>query len=487
MYYSDRLNKCRMVEVTKKGIVNNVLWNAVEKYSSQGISLLVSIVMARILTPAEYGIIGIISVFIGIANIFINSGIGKALIAKKDCSIVDYSTANWINVSISICCYIILFLLSPVIADFYEMPIIAPTLRVMTLAFIFGAFAGVSRTKLSKEMKFKKISIATLATSIFSGIIGITMAHAGFGVWALVYQTVLSALFSSVWIISISGFRPNFRFSKRSFIELYSFGGKLLCSEIIWVIYNNIYPLIIGKGFNAQSVGYYTRASSYAQLVPVNFSGILENVLFPAFANIQDDMDRMVRLYRKALMISSCFVFTGNFFLMGLAHPLILNIISEKWLPCVPLLQILCLSTMFGHITSINGRLLIAKGYPGIFLKMSAVTQLLTLSIIFISFWGGIEGLAWGAATSSILGTIYCCHIFKRTIGINPIKCLKDSFKILILSGVIGLGAMISFKYWIAPTICNLLFIFCCMCLLYIGGLKFLTPQILNEIRSIRK
>lgn len=473
--------------VNRKTLFNSVFWKSVEKYSSQGISFLVSIVMARLLTPAEYGIIGIIGVFIGISDIFINSGISYALISKKECTEKDYCTANWINITISCICYLILFASAPLISSFYEMPILTPTIRVMTLCFIIGAVSGVSRTKLSKEMKFKKLSIATLATGLFSGAIGIIMAYVGYGVWALVFQTVLTSLFSSIWIIAISGFYPRLIFSKESFKALYSFGGKILGSDIIWAIYRNIYPLIIGKSLNAQSVGYFTRATAYSSLVPNNFSGILESVLFPAFASLQDDNDRLMRLYEKALTVTSFLIFSGNFFLMGLAHPLINVMISAKWEPCVPILQILCLSTLFSHILSINGRMFIVKGYPGIFLKISAVFQPISLLIIIISIFFGLDGMAWGAVVSSVLGLIYNCHVFRRVLGVNPLIYLRESFKILVLSGMIGTAALLAFELYLAPNFINLIWVGAVMALIYIGCVKVFMPNIIAEIKSLLK
>lgn len=458
-----------------------------EKYSSQGIAFIVSVVMARLLTPIEYGIIGVISVFISFSTIFINSGLTYALISKKECSKEDYCTANWINIGISLICYFILYIAAPYIAEFYNMPIIVSTLRVMNLCFIVGAISSVGRTILTKEMKFKELSFTTIITSVFSGIIGIWMAYAGFGVWALVYQSVLSALFSSIWIMVLAKFVPLLKFSIKSFKELFAFGSKILGSDIIWAIYQNMYPLLIGKMYNPQSVGYFNRASSYSQLVPANFSGILEKVLFPAFSNIQNDENKLLRLYGKALSISSFVIFTGCFFLMGLAYPLILNMISEKWLPCVPILQILCLRSLFSHINSINGRLLIVKGYPGIFMKMSVVNVPMTFIIISISWLWGIIGLTWGVVLSSFIGTLYCCYIFRKYIGINPMDYLKDSFKIFAIAGLVGLGAMLTFKYWLSPTITNLLVVAVMMTLLYLGCIKIVIPQILVELKDLRK
>lgn len=443
--------------------------------------------MARLLTPAEYGILGIASVFISFSNIFINSGLSRALVCKKECTTDDYCTANWINIGVSVLCYIILYVSAPLISDFYQMPILTPTLRVLTLSLIIGAVSGVSRTILAKEMKFKQMSFITLATSIFSGIIGIAMAYHGMGVWALIYQSVLSGLFSSVWIMWASKFTPRLRFSVQSFKELFSFGSKILGSDIIWVIFANIYPLVIGKGFNAQSVGYFTRASSYSSLVPTNFSSVLENVLFPAFSKIQDDRERVSRLYTKALTITSCVIFVGNFILMGVSYPLILNMISSKWLPCVPLLQILCLSTLFGHIDSINGRLLMALGHPGAFLRIQTFTKPFSLIVIIISLSFGLQGIVWGQVVISAVSTIYNCIIFRKYTQINPLKALYPSLKVLFISSSIGVCTLLAFKYWIEPYLMNLLISCVVLLVLNYCGLKIIAPEVVLEIKGLRK
>lgn len=473
--------------VTRNSVISSVKWSAVERYSSQGIQFLVSIVMARILTTAEYGVIGIMSVFLAFSSMLIDSGLERALIHKKDCRSIDFSTANVTNIAFSLLCYLILFICAPVIADFYNMPIITPALRIMSLTIIFGAIAGVSRTILTKQLKFKRLSLVTLSTSVFSGLIGIIMAYMGYGVWALVLQSVLSTLFSSIWIMFAAGYFPSFRFSRASFKELFGFGSKMLGSDFIWVLFSNIHPMLIGKFFNAQSVGIYNRASTYSTLIPANFSGVLEKVLFPVFSKMQDDNERLERFYAKALTITSAVIFTGNLFLMGLAYPLILNMISEKWLPCVPLLQILCVARLIGHVNSINGRLLIAKGFPGVFLKMTSITMPLTFAVIFISINFGLTGLAWGTVVSSFLGTIYCCYIFKKYSGFNPWKCLQGSVKILFISGPIGLTALLLFQYVLAPTLLNLVIMGTSMTIVYIIALKLLFPQILNELISLVK
>lgn len=473
--------------VSKHKVLNSVKWTAIEKYSSQGIQFIVSVVMARILTPAEYGIVGIIAVFIGIAQVFINTGLTQALVSKKVCTEDDYSTANWINIVISLICYIILFFFAPLISKFYSEPILIPTIRVMSLTFIIGAFSAVCRTKLTKQLKFKQISLVTLVTCVFSGFVGIIMAYLGMGVWALVLQSVLAGLLSSICIIIVAKYRFSLKFKKESFKELFGFGSKILGSDILWVIFNNIYPLIIGKAFNSQSVGYFSRAFSYSELIPANFCGVLEKVLFPIFAIIQDDDERFERYYRKSVLITSFLIITGNFILIGLSYPLILNMLTEKWLPCVPLLQILCLSKLFSHINTINGRLYMAKGFPGVFLKYSFILQPLHLLIIIISLQFGLKGMAWGEVLFSLTSTILSLYVCKKYIGFNPFKTIKPIIPVVIYSGMISALSMIAFRYFIAPSLLSLVIAGIVIIVVIYICLRIFSSEIYFELKNLRK
>ncbi len=476
-----------IAKVSKGKVLNSVKWTAIEKYSSQGIQFIVSVVMARLLTPAEYGIVGIIGVFIGIAQVFINTGLSQALISKKICTEDDYSTANWINIGISLICYLLLFFSAPIISTFYSEPILIPTIRVMSLTFIIGAFSAVARTKLTKQLKFKQISLVTLVTCVFSGFIGIFMAYMGMGVWALVLQSVLAGLLSSICIIFIAKYRFCLIFKKESFKELFGFGSKILGSDVLWVIFNNIYPLIIGKAFNPQSVGYFSRASSYSGLVPNNFCSVLEKVLFPVFAVIQDDNQRLERFYQKSVLITSFLIITGNFILIGLSYPLVLNMLTEKWLPCVPLLQILCLSKLFSHINSINGRLYMAKGFPGIFLRLSFILQPLHLAIIITSLHFGLEGMAWGEVVFSLTSTLTSLFVCKKYIGFNPFKILTPIIPVVVYSGTICVLSMMAFRFLIASTLINLIIAGVVIITMNYLCLRIFSPEIYFELKNIRK
>lgn len=474
--------------VNKRTVFRGVVWSAFEQYSSQGVQFIVSVVMARLLTPKEYGIVGIIGVFIGFSSMFIDSGLGSALIRKQNASQADFSTVNLTNIGVSIVMYLALFITAPVIANFYEMPILVPTIRVMAVTFVIGAVSGVGRAILSKKLMFKKLAYITLSTSLFSGCIGILMAYNGFGVWALVLQSVGSVFFSSIWILMISGFRPSLNFSKSSFKELFGFGSKLLASNLLYSLTNNLYQLLIGKFFSAQSLGYYGRANSYSGLIPLNISGVLEKVLYPVLSIIQNDDVRFNSVYNRIISVMSFYIFPGCFFLMGLAHPLILNMISDKWLPCVPILQILCISNMMNHINSINAKYLLTKGYSGVFLKMQLINKPISIAFFLLSLIGGLEGVAWGQVATMVWGTFINYYFLKKKI---PIICLSESLfnmlKMLIVAAIAGLVGLIGFSGFIEPTLCNMAIVLIIMALIYFVGTKILAPSVVREAISVCK
>lgn len=427
-----------------KIVANGVIWNAVGKYSSQGISFLVSIVMARLLTPQDYGILGIIAVFIAISDTFIDAGFSNALIKKANCSAKDLSTVFYCNVSISILVFLILFICAPYIANFYKIPILVQTTRVMALSFIINSFGAVSRTLLVKELNFKATNIITLIGSITSGIIGILLAIANFGVWALVFQTVLTSLIITIINIIYAKWIPLFTFSKNSFHELFGFGSKLLASNVAFQIHNNLYNLVIGKAFNSTQLGYFSRAAGYAHLIPGNIYGLFQGILFPVLSKIQDNDDELLEFCYKAIKITSFIIFPCIFFLVGAAKPLIILMITDKWLPVVPLLQILCLGYLFDYLPSIWSNFYLAKGRSDFFLRMQMISKPVSLILLVITAFISMEAVAWSKVISMfvcVATSAYYIKIVLETLSYTQIcKCLFTPF---IISFVLMIGLLL--------------------------------------------
>lgn len=417
----------------KRQIAKSFFWTALETYSTQGIAFIVSIFMARMLSPGDYGILGIIGVFIALSDTFIDSGFTNALINKKECTNADYSTVFYFNIGISILFFCILFFLAPIIAQIYENETLVWTTRAMALTFIISSFGAVPMTILTKELRFKSKAIITFSVSIFSGIIGLVLAYSGFGVWALIWQSVLSVLFRVLIYIVYTKWHPVRVFSRESFKNLFEFGSKLLCSNIIYTLYNNIYNLVIGKVFNATQLGYFTRADGYSKLIPSNISGILGKILFPILSKIKDNDEELKTLHHEFILITSFFIFPGCMFLAGLSRPLVFLLITEKWMPIVPLLQILCISGIFEHFSTINGNFILSKGVSGLFMRMQIITKPIGIIILAITIFTSLEIVAWGKVLYSIVCFFVGYFYLRKILAIS----LKSSIMEILKGGSI--------------------------------------------------
>lgn len=475
--------------MANKIIVKSFLWTALESYSSQGIAFIVSIFMARVLAPADYGIIGIIGVFLALSDIFIDSGFSNALINKQNCTKADFSTVFYTNIVISLVFFAILFFCAPLIASFYKNPVLVWTTRAMALTFVISSFGAVSMTILTKELRFKAKAMITFIVSCISGFIGIYLAYNGWGVWALVWQAVISCAIRVVVSVVYVRWKPILKFSRSSFVELFKFGSNLLGSNILFTLYNNAYSLVIGKAFNATQLGYFSRAEGYAKLIPSNISGILTKIMFPILSKIKDNDEELIRLHHLFIIVTSAFIFPGCLFLAGLASPLIYLLITEKWMPVVPLLQILCFAGILDHFGSINSNFILSKGKSNFFLRMSLFTRPIGLIILALSLIFNLQIVALGKVFYGLIcvGTSY--YFLRKVLVVRLRRGLKDLIIMLFLSGTLSVGCIILFKH-ISYSWSALLITFTVICLMYIIGLYYLCPDVfvmLKHLVRIRK
>lgn len=473
--------------VTTKTVIKSVTWTTIERYSSQILQFVIGIILARLLTPEEYGVIGVISVFIGFSQIFIDSGLGDALIRKNAANSTDFYTVNTINIAISVLLYGCLYLSAPYISSFYSIPVLVPSIRILSFVLITNAISASSRVYLLKSLKFKELSIITLVTNATTGILAIILARLDFGVWALVFQILTSSVISSIWICVIANFFPKFKFSFNSFKEFFGFGYKLLLSNILYALTRDLFQLLIGKFFSVKTLGFYTRASSYAHLIPSNFSGIIEKSIYPILSKLQDDRNRFKNFYYKSIIITSFLIFPACFFVIGVAYPLISVMISDKWLPVVPLLQILCLSTLTTHIHSINAKFLIVKGFSGIFLKMQIINKPITISFFAIGLFWGIKGVAWGCVATQIFATMVAIYYFRKYIGFSLKPVAKPCVKIFLISAFIGVSSLLLFKYILSSNFINLLLVTIGMFICYLLQIKLFVPKVIDLALTMYK
>ena len=427
-----------MTENLKRKTVSGVMWSAIERFSLQGVQFVMQLVMARLLLPSDYGMIAMLTIFLQIAQAFIDSGFTNALIQKKDRTEVDYSTVFYFNIIIALLFYCILFVSAPLIAKFYNMPDLILVMRVMALSLIKLSFSAVHKTKLTIEINFKIQSKITLIAAGISGIIGVGIAYWGYGVWALVYQSILNAMLTTILFNCFYRWKPLKTFSMKSFKRLFSFGSKLLVSGLIHTVYYNLYGIVIGKRFSAAELGYYTRAEQFAILPSYNLSAIITRVTFPILSSIQDDNERLASTYRKYIRLSSYLIFPLMVGLASLANPLVDLFLTEKWNGTVALLQILCFDWMFDHLSGINLNLLYVKGRSDLALRLEIIKKIIAITILLASIPLGIIGMCLGRVLYSLIATYANTYYTNSLIGLSFRTQLKDIIPYLILSLAMG-------------------------------------------------
>lgn len=465
---------------------NSFFWNAVDNFSRMGVQFVIGVILARLLDASDYGILGIISVFIAISQTFIDAGFSNALIQKKDCTNIDFSTVFWINLFISLFVFIILYITAPYVANFYEVPILSDVLKVMGGALVLQSIYTVNKVKLTKELKFKQLAFIAFITSTLSGIIAIALAYMHFGVWSLVFQTVISIILSGFIIVYLSKWRPQFIFSKTSFKGLFDFGSKLLVSNILYTIFNNLYNLIIGKCFQPATLGYFTRADGYAKLVPNNVSGILQNIMLPVLSKLQDDIDGLVRIYEKFIKLTSFFIYPMTLLFAVLAKPIIILMLTDKWADSVPLLQILCIASLFDHIMSINNNYLMVRGKSDYILKLSASTKVIMILVILLSFKFGIIAVAYSKLVYAIVCVVISSYYLNKAISIRITRILAISKPIMSVSlAVAGFAYMLN--YFLPMAWWSLILIIISSMFLYFIGSKIFLKDELELVKSVTR
>lgn len=435
-----------MAEDLKKETVKGVAWSGIDKLANGGIQFIANIVLARLLTPNDFGLLAIIAIFIQISQTFVDSGFGNALIQKKDRSQTDYSTVFFFNLAISIGFYIILFFCAPWIANFFKNEHLTALTRVVGLNLIIGALVSVHKTRLTIQLRFKIQAVISLISSFTSALVAIGMAYHGYGVWSLVALTIINISLQVILIYVLLKWRPSILFSKTAFKSLFSYSSKLLGASLIHLLYRNIYPIIIGKKFSPAELGYFNRADTFAMYPPYMIGTVISRVAFPIFSRIQDDNARLRNAYSKYIVFSSLLVFPILINLIVLAEPLTLLILKEKWLPMVPLLQILCIDWMTDHLCTINLNILYVKGRSDLALKLEIIKKTLALVIFFISLYWGLIGVCWGRVIYS------CCAVYlnsfytKKLIGISLLQQLKDISLPLMQAATMGIIVFIFYS-----------------------------------------
>ena len=424
-----------------------ILWSSIERFSGQGVVFVIGIILARILSPSDYGLIGMLAVFISISDIFIQSGFGSALIQKKDRNEVDFATTFYFNIVVGIIAYSILFFLAPFIANFYNQPLLVPLARVLGLTLIINSFAVVQRSKYTIGLDFKTQTKASLSAIFIGGIVGVYMAYSDYGVWALVGQTLSRRLIEVILLWYFSKWLPKESFSFESFKGLFSFGSKLLASALLESIYQNIYLIIIGKYFSASDLGYYTRAKQFNELPSSNITSVLVRVTFPLLSNIQDDKEKLRAVVSKIIKYSALIVFPLMIGLASLSDPLIRVLLTDKWIDVVWMLQLLCFAGMLYPVHALNLTLLQAIGRSDLFLRLEIIKKVMATVIVIISLSFGIKGLLIGIIIFSYLALVINLYYTKKVISYGFFQQMKDILPIFTLSIIMGIVMWVLISY----------------------------------------
>lgn len=415
-----------------------MLWNMLEKVSIQIISFVFSIVLARLLTPSDYGTIGLLSVFVSFSNVFVDSGFSRALVQKQDRTEKDLSTAFFFSLFISIIIYLILYFASPVIAKFYKLPELVSLQKVLFLVIILNSLTVVQSALLQINVDFKKIAISNALSTIISGVLGIVAAYVGLGTWALVIQTISKTGVTAILLWIVSKWTPKATFSFLSFKQLFGFGSKLLISGVLSTIVTNINNLIIGKYYNSQSLGYYTRAQQFPDLISGTLSSVLNNSTFPLMASLQDKKEELVIVFKKLIKITSMFVFPTMIGLACLSNTLIITLLGEKWTGTSILLFWLSISYIFTPLSILNMNILNAIGRSDLFLKVDIAKIPIILITMFITFPISLEAIVIGKAITAYIYFYINAYLVGKFYNFGALKQLFCSWKYIISALIMG-------------------------------------------------
>lgn len=427
----------------KKQAVKGVFWSVLERFSIQGVAFIIQIILARILLPTDYGIVGMLAVFLQIAQVFIDSGFGSALIQKQNCTDRDYSTVFIYNLLISIVIYLIFFFAAPWVGEFYLEPVLIPVMRVLTLILIINALSIIQKNRLIKDVDFKTQTKVSIWSSILSGIVGIVAAYRGLGVWALCIQQILNSVFQFLFLLFYVRWFPKLVFDRDSFFSMFKFGSKLLTASLISAVYKNMYTLVIGKVFSAKELGYFTRAESLVMFPSNNLSQIISRVIYPVFSKIQTEDTKLREAYGLVVKMSSFVIFPLMMGLLIVAEPFIEVVLTEKWIGMTSIMQILCIDWMLDHLCVLNLNILYVKGRTDLVLKLEIVKKTIALIILFSSIPFGLLGMCWGRVLYTIIAVVINTYYTKKLLDYSLLKQLCDFFP--YLAGAVAMCIVVYF------------------------------------------
>ncbi len=433
------------MSILKRKTTIGLVWSSIDKFSTLMIHFILGILLARILLPEDYGLIGMITIFIAISQSLVDSGFFTALVQKKDVNNNDYSTIFYFNIIVGIILYCILFIGAGFIGDFYETPILIDIIKVIGINIIITSTTIVHKAFLTTKIDFKTLAIINITSALLGGIVGIYLAINGYGVWTLVYQSIVKSLSIAILFWVLNQWKPNLVFDKQSFNALFGFGSKLMISGLLKIFFNNIYLVIIGKIYKAEELGYFTRATLFKQIPATLVTTVLQSVTFPILVEVIDEDSKVKNLLERSVKLTGFVLFPIITMLLFFAKPIIIVLITSKWLPTVVLLQILSLEIIFHPLQYINLNFLNAKGRSDLFLKLELIKNVLTVGAILATYRFGLIPLSISYVIVSFIGFFINTYYTKKYISYSAFSQLKDLFPYLLVSiAASGVGFFIS-------------------------------------------
>lgn len=425
--------------VNKKKVISSLIWKFLERGGVQGVQFVLSIVLARLVSPSDYGMVAILLVFIQIANVFIQSGFNTALIQKKDADELDFSSVFYLSLVVAFLLYFFLFFVSPFIAEYYSQPSLTPLLRVISISLFFGAINSVQSAYVSKTMQFKRFFFSSMGAVLGSGILGILLAFNGYGVWALVFQQLSNIIITCFILWFTVKWRPSLMFSIKRVKSLFSFGWKLLCSALLDTVFRNIYNLIIGRVYSSEQLGVFNRGQQFPQVIATNLDGAIQSVMLPTLSANNDKVDEVKKITRRSISMSAYILMPCMFGLAAIAKPLVEILLTEKWLPCVPFLQLACISYALYPIHTVNLTGINALGRSDIFLKLEILKKILTVINLVITIPLGISAMAIGQVIQGVISTFINAYPNKKLMNYSYLEQIKDLFPSFGISIIMGM------------------------------------------------
>lgn len=458
-------------------ISRGFVWSGIERFSVQGISFILSIIIARIVSPSSYGLIVMIQVFLSFSQIFIDGGFANALIQKKERTETDYCTVFLFNLLVAIVLYGVLFFTAPFIAKFYNEPQLVSLTRVVSLNLIISSLSIVQRARLTIALDFKTQTKAGLLAVIISGTCGIICAYSGMEVWALVVQGIVSQIIISISLMLFSKWTPRLQFSIDSFKNMFSYGSKLMANNLITSLYINLANLIIGKRYSSADLAYYNRGFTLSQFPSTNIAEVMNRIIFPVLARLQDDRQELVAAYTKYLHLSNYIILPLMMLLIVLAHPLIEVLLTEKWLPAVPYIQMFSLNFMLYATAQQSGNPVAAIGHSGILLKYQFVKRAVSFVLLIFTVGISVTAVCWGVFASSVFEVVINMYVLKKDVDVSYRKQIIP--QIDVISSVCILGVCVYIWTLLVTNVYLQLFVGCIL-----GGVVYWATTYLFNMKE---